>query len=185
MSRFDLIAQLKSYRIRHPSDQFVDPMLVFIQSQENCFERDCFDDGHITGSSWVFSPDFSSVLLTHHRKLGMWIQLGGHSDGESNTLAVALREAHEESGLQIKPLSEDIFDIDIHVIPAHKSDPTHKHYDVRFAFLVEGSTQFQVSDESNALQWVRLDEVSELTHERSILRMVERSGNFLASVKEP
>ena len=95
--------------------------------------RACFDDGHITGSAWVVDPAGSRLLLTHHRKLGKWLQLGGHSDGEPDTLAVALREAREESGLRVRPISNAVLDIDIHTIPALKGEPAHLHYDVRFA----------------------------------------------------
>ena len=64
----------------------------------DCFERSCVP-GHVTGSAWLVSHDRSRFLLTHHRKLGRWLQLGGHSDGDPDTAQVALREAREESGI--------------------------------------------------------------------------------------
>lgn len=79
------------------------------------------------------------VLLTHHRKLGAWFQLGGHADGESDVSKVALQEALEESGLQdLELVGEHIFDIDIHLIPARKGDPDHYHFDVRFLVRASG-----------------------------------------------
>lgn len=89
----------------------------------------------MTGSAWLLNPDGTKVLLTHHKKLNRWLQFGGHSDGESNTWNVALREVTEESGIQnIQFVSSDIFDVDIHTIPENskKNEPEHKHYDIRF-----------------------------------------------------
>ena len=74
------------------------------------------------------------VLLAHHRKLGRWLQPGGHSDGDPDTLAVALREAREESGLDVQALDDAIFDLDLHRIPARDREPAHLHFDVRSPF---------------------------------------------------
>src|SRR5436309_1471060 len=73
-------------------------MIAFVTEWPSCFERS-LEVGHITGSAWLLNHDCSKVLLTHHKKLNLWLQLGGHCDGESDVLAVALREAQEESGI--------------------------------------------------------------------------------------
>ncbi|MGJ8634551.1 MAG: NUDIX hydrolase [Luteolibacter sp.] len=131
--------------------------------------------GHITGSAWVVSEDGSEVLLTHHRKLGCWLQLGGHADGESDVFAVALKEAEEESGLKsFRAVGEGIFDLDIHPIPARKNEPEHLHYDIRYVLRAEGSHDYVVSDESHDLRWVKPEEVKHLTTEPSMMRMVEK-----------
>ena len=111
------------------------------------------------------------MLLTHHRKLNRWLQLGGHSDGDGNPLRVACREALEESGLVVEPIRDVLFDIDIHLIPARQDDPAHHHFDARFALRAVGSDAFRVSDESYALRWVKIDEIDTLTTEPSMLRM--------------
>ncbi len=72
--------------------------LAFVEGHPDCLLRSCAP-GHLTGSAWVVSPDRSQVLLTHHGKLDKWLQLGGHADGDGDLLAVAQREALEESGL--------------------------------------------------------------------------------------
>ena len=148
---------------------------AFVQRKPDCFERTCFEDGHITGSAWIVCPQRRRVLLTHHRKLKKWLQLGGHSDGDANTLRVATREAEEESGLSMKPLSEAVFDIDIHTIPARGDDPEHKHYDVRFLFEAYDHAPLTISDESNDLRWVLIEELHNLTSEESVLRMARKS----------
>src|SRR5688572_26513021 len=72
--------------------------LAFIAANADCCERTLVS-GHCTGSAWLVSADGERVLLTHHRKLQRWLQLGGHADGDTDLAAVALREAQEESGL--------------------------------------------------------------------------------------
>ena len=145
----------------------------FVADHARCFERDCWA-GHITGSAWVVNRAMTHVLLTHHRKLGIWVQLGGHSDGDPDTLAVALREAQEESGLAVAPLTEAVFDLDAHEIPARKGDPAHIHYDVRFLLRVAESDEFVVSAESLELAWVPVAEIEAVTQESSMLRMARK-----------
>ena len=142
----------------------------FVLSHKRCFERDLWA-GHVTGSAWLVNQAATHVLLTHHRKLGRWLQLGGHSDGNPDTLAVAIREAEEESGLQVAPLSRQVFDLDIHEIPARKSDPAHYHFDVRFVLQASSGDDFCVSDESFNLAWVPIENLSQRTREWSMLRM--------------
>jgi 8-oxo-dGTP pyrophosphatase MutT (NUDIX family) len=121
------------------------------------------------------NADGSEVLLTHHAKLDRWLQLGGHADGDGNVLAVAVKEAEEESGLlDFVQVGKGIFDIDIHPIPARKGEPEHLHYDVRFVLRPGGSLEFTVSDESHDLRWVSPEDVKGLTTETSMMRMVDK-----------
>ncbi|HVI26846.1 MAG TPA: NUDIX hydrolase [Xanthomonadaceae bacterium] len=110
--------------------------------------------GHFTASAWLVGADGTRVLLTHHRKLGLWLQLGGHADGDSDLARVALKEAEEESGLRDLVLVPGIFDLDRHWIPQHREVAPHWHYDVRFVVRARGDEEaFVVSDESHALAW--------------------------------
>ena len=86
---------------------------------------------------------------------------------------MALREAREESGLDVRALDEAIFDLDVHFIPARGEEPAHYHYDVRF--LVQAmEDRFRVSDESRALAWVPADRVGVFTNDESVLRMARK-----------
>ena len=115
------------------------------------------------------------VLLTHHRKLNRWLQLGGHADGQANILNVALREAREESGIaEVVPVSQAIFDLDIHRIPARGDEPAHDHFDVHFAVQTRTTDQYIVSDESYALCWVDIARLSDMTQESAMLRMPQK-----------
>lgn len=126
--------------------------LAFLKSSRWVFRRE-HGPGHFTGSAWLVSADGERVLLTHHLKLGRWLQLGGHADGDTDLARVALREAGEESGLSDLVAEQEIFDIDRHAIPARGDEPSHWHYDVRFVVRATGSEAFAVSAESLALAW--------------------------------
>ena len=142
------------------------------------FHRDHLP-GHITGSAWVVNQDRTKVLLHHHRKLNKWLQAGGHADGDTNVLAVALRELEEETGVsKVIQLGAGIFDLDIHPIPARQDFPEHLHFDVRFCFEANDSDSIAVSDESLDVKWVTLEEMNLLTSNPSMLRMAEKSKRF-------
>jgi 8-oxo-dGTP pyrophosphatase MutT (NUDIX family) len=175
MHRQPLIDQLADYAARHPDEaDTVGRFMDFVKAEPLCFERS-LASGHVTGSAWIVNPDGAHVLLTHHAKLDRWLQLGGHADGDPDVLAVALKEAREESGLhEFEPVGEGIFDLDIHPIPARKGDPEHLHYDVRYVLRATGNTDYIVSNESHDLRWVPLAGVAELTAEESMRRMVRK-----------
>ena len=110
-------------------------------------------EGHFTGSAWLVDAGGRRVLLTHHRKLGRWLQLGGHADGDRDLRAVALKEAEEESGLAGLAVEGGIFDLDRHWIPQRGDVPGHWHYDVRYVVRATAGEAFAVGDESLALAW--------------------------------
>ncbi|MGX9353862.1 NUDIX hydrolase [Roseobacteraceae bacterium S113] len=159
---------------------------AFVRGEPRAFSRDASIGGHVTASAFVLSADRSHVLLTHHRKLDMWIQLGGHCDGIADARFVALKEAYEESGLaRLRLISQDVFDVDIHEIPARPDkpgkagEPAHLHYDVRFVMLAEAG-EIVVSDESHALAWVPLAALEARTDELSLLRMRDKALTLAA-----
>lgn len=171
-----ILNKLYKYLPVDPKEKIMRQQLIyFIENNENCFSRNQFA-GHITGSAWIVDQKFKYVLLTHHTKLNRWLQLGGHSDGEANTLIVALREANEESGLKsLKPLSEQIFDLDIHTFPKKGLEPSHLHYDIRFLLTADMDEPLIISNESKQLAWIKLTQISKLNSSQDILRMVQKT----------
>ncbi|MCD9032014.1 NUDIX hydrolase [Luteimonas sp. Y-2-2-4F] len=116
--------------------------------------------GHFTASAWLVSADGRRTLLVHHRKLGRWLQPGGHADGDPDLAGVALREAQEETGVAALRVEPGIFDLDRHRIPEHGGVPAHWHYDVRYVVRAGADERYTVSAESLALAWRGIDEVA-------------------------
>jgi 8-oxo-dGTP pyrophosphatase MutT (NUDIX family) len=147
----------------------------FVEAHPDCLARTCAP-GHLTGSAWIVDPSRRRVLLTHHRKLDKWLQPGGHADGDPDLLAVALREAREETGLtRLKPVSTDLFDVDRHWIPPRGDVPGHWHLDLRFLVEADPEEELSVSEESHDLMWVDLARVPLLNPEESMRRMVGKT----------
>ncbi len=175
MRRNNILEFLNDYQKKYENEKETTARFInFVSAHEDCFER-TLRIGHVTGSAWVVNKAGTHVLLTHHRKLNKWLQLGGHADGNSDVRAVAFREVKEESGLsEIVPVFENLFDVDIHLIPQRKNDPAHYHFDVRFAIRVVGSEQYIVSEESHDLAWIEISKLQAVTAETSMLRMAQK-----------
>jgi ADP-ribose pyrophosphatase YjhB (NUDIX family) len=160
--------------------------ISFVSSTPLCFSRANLA-GHLTGSALVVNSSLTKVLLTHHKKLGMWLQLGGHADGNHRIDEVAMTEAHEESGLSnlsflnyewdlfetkvSKPLP---FDLDCHLIPANAKDAEHYHYDVRYLVAADTESLPTVSDESHDVRWFTITDARRITQERSMHRQFDK-----------
>lgn len=170
-----LAADFDAYARRHPDEQGTAALFrALLADPRDPFRRERLD-GHFTASSWLVDRAGARVLLTHHRKLGRWLQLGGHADGERDLGQAALREAEEESGLAGLRLAPGIFDLDRHWIPEHKGVPGHWHYDVRYIVHAGDSEEFVVSDESLALAWRCIDELaSDPAGDPSLRRMARK-----------
>lgn len=157
----------------------------FAATHADCLLRSCVP-GHITASAWILSPTGDEVLLTHHRKLGRWLQLGGHVDGEPCIELAALREAQEESGMmvftflpvhghELVPL-----DLDVHTIPARASEPQHEHWDVRFLLQAAAGQPLVLSAESKDLRWIPARQLADFTTEPSVLRLHDKTRQLHA-----
>lgn len=176
MHRRSLLTKLQDYQPHDAGERdMYETLMRFVETERDCFERS-LRIGHVTGSAWIVNPAHNRVLLTHHRKLDRWLQLGGHADGDPDILAVALREAREESGLpDVRPMSEAIFDVDVHPIPARGAEPRHLHYDVRFLLQADDTAPLVISSESKNLAWVELGEIGRYSSDASITRMAAKS----------
>ncbi|MFC4506528.1 MULTISPECIES: NUDIX hydrolase [Streptomyces] len=127
-------------------------------------------DGHITASALVIDPARGRVLLTLHKKLRMWLQMGGHCEPADETLAAAaLREGTEESGIPgLSLLPGGPVRLDRHLTPCAW------HLDVQYAALAPAGAVEAISDESLDLRWFAYDEVAGVADD-SVVRLLEAS----------
>jgi 8-oxo-dGTP pyrophosphatase MutT (NUDIX family) len=171
----ELLREHAKRRLPPEEAKAVDETIAFVGAHPDCLFRTCLE-GHLTGSAWIVSADRSRTLLIHHGKLGKWLQLGGHADGDPDLRAVALREAREESGLSGLALVDPrLFDVDRHWIGGRGAEPGHWHHDLRFLIEADPNEPFLISPESKALAWVDIAEVGRLNPEESMSRMVRKT----------
>ncbi len=180
----ELIAALEAHACADAKERADrDAILALLRSGKDAFARATFEPGHVTGSAFVLDAKEERLLMLHHRKLGRWLQPGGHADpGETDPLATALREAREETGIEgllPHPRAPRPFDVDVHVIPERKgvrgaerlaggpgdlpreqAEPEHRHHDVRYLLIAPAGAEPAVSAESNALAWRPLAEAA-------------------------
>lgn len=176
MNTADVLQLLKNYQPAGNKETSDHAFIVDFVQRESEFTSRKTEEGHLTASAWITNPKRDRAVLLHHRKLDIWVQPGGHIDPEDGSLMTAsLREATEETGLQqLKPVTDNIFDIDIHQIPARKNEPEHLHLDIRFWFETEHE-ELVLSDESHNLSWMTMEQIQQVTDEESVLRMMRKS----------
>jgi 8-oxo-dGTP pyrophosphatase MutT (NUDIX family) len=178
MHRQEILSLLAKHRTRFMEEAaYVNRARAFIEANPDCFKRELWP-AHVTGSTWVINPDRSQILMLHHRKHDQWFQPGGHADGETDILGVALRETAEETGVDaehIHLVDHDIFDVDIHTIPPTDYGAEHEHIDIRFLVEIDDQLALPGNDESHEVRWVTLHEVSRFNNNRSTFRMVEKT----------
>jgi 8-oxo-dGTP pyrophosphatase MutT (NUDIX family) len=145
-------------------------MLAFLAEHPDALLRSC-RAGHLTASALVVDAAGERALLTLHAKLGRWLQLGGHVDGDGNLAGAALREAREESGLAGLSIEADPIDLDVHLIPARASEPAHLHLDTRFLVHAAPGARERASAESRAVRWFSAWELAHIECDDSVRRL--------------
>ena len=158
-------------RDRHQAETR-DRIVAWIDAHpEDAHRRTCLA-GHLTASAILLDSSRERVLLTLHKKLGKWLQLGGHCDGDANLAGVAWRENVEESGITPAAISALPIDVDIHRIPERPAEPEHDHLDTRYLLVAPGDAREVISDESIELRWFTEDETRELDLDDSVRRLL-------------
>jgi len=131
-------------------------VLGFVLARDDACKRECVP-GHITASALVIDSNGTQALLTLHPRLGRWVQLGGHcNDTDTDIVAVALREATEESGVADLRLVPELVAVHVHPITCSLGVPT-RHLDLQFVAHAPPRAQIAISDESVDLQWWPVD----------------------------
>lgn len=163
---------LQRYAPRDPAQTHArERMLAFLREHPRDAHRRELLIGHLTASALIVDASGERALLTHHRKLDRWLQLGGHCDGDANLAGVALRECLEESGIAGLAILPEPIDLDIHPIPARPGEPEHLHLDTRFLVLAPSGAVACASAESHALAWLDLRDLERISTDASVRRL--------------
>ena len=178
MNRQELTEQIANY-IPYNEQEERDQNLIlnWIEEQENAFSREN-KVAHMTASAWVVNPERDKVLMVYHNIYDSWSWLGGHADGETDLLSVALREVKEEAGItKVHPVSEKIFSLESLTVDGHvkKGAYVSSHLHLNATYLLEADSEEAVSikaDENSGVAWFSPEEALERSTEPWIVKRV-------------
>lgn len=159
MMKENLIRQIENYPPFNEQEEKDKALILgWIRDNENAFSREN-TVAHITASAWVVNKDRSKVLMVYHNIYNSWSWLGGHADGETDLLSVAIREVKEEAGISnVRPVSEEIFSLESLTVDGHvkKGNYVSSHLHLNITYLLEADSEEQVSvkaDENSGVAW--------------------------------
>jgi 8-oxo-dGTP pyrophosphatase MutT (NUDIX family) len=138
---------------------------------------------HLTGSALIVHPASGRVLLRWHKRQQRWLQVGGHGDpGESDPLAVALREAEEESGLtDLVPWPDaELRHVVVCSVAPGKGEPAHEHADLRFFLATNDPEAARPENENAPLRWLTPGEARDLIGDNNLRVTLDRLAQDLA-----
>ncbi len=167
-----LLDDIKKY-IPYNEQEKVDKEVIIdlINKNKDILNRSS-KDFHLTASSWIVNETFDKILLVYHNLYDSWSWTGGHADGDSNLLNVAIKEAKEETGItNIYPLSKDIYSLEILTVDGHikKNEYVNSHLHLNITYLLCASSNDELKikpDENSNVSWFNIDEAIEKSSEK-------------------
>lgn len=137
-------------------------MVRALETLPDCFAREN-ETLHFSASSWIVNGDCSRVLMAYHNLYRAWAWTGGHADGEKDLLAVALREAREETGISASPVTRDIYSLEILTVDGHEKRgryvSSHLHLNVTYLLKADDTRPIRPKlDENAAVRWFSLQD---------------------------
>ena len=145
-------------------------MLNYINDFDDVLTRQN-EYGHFTSSAFVMNKERTKILMVYHKIYNSWAWTGGHSDGDSDLLYVAMKEAKEETGIKnVSPISKDIYSLEILRVNGHEKRGKYvgSHLHLNVTYLLEADEREEVhikEDENNGVKWVPIDKILEVTSE--------------------
>lgn len=186
-STADLIQRLKNYQPYDAQEsQDLNSFFSFLETQNEVWTRKNIH-GHLTASAWIINPCKSKVLMVYHNIYDSWSWTGGHADGETDLLKLAIREAQEETGIEkVKAYSEDFFSVELLTVDGHVKKnhfvSAHLHYNI--TFLLEADDQQKLvhnPQENSSVKWFSLDEAIKASSEPYMKKIYSKLNAKLIS----
>ena len=178
-----LLKQLKSYQpFNEQEDYDKEVMFTLLEKETDIFSREN-KTAHVTASAWLVNKEHTKVLMIYHNIYNSWAWTGGHADGETDLLAVAMKEAKEETGVEtIVPVTEEIFSIEILTVDGHVKRgsyvPSHLHLNVTYLLEADEAEVLRVKpDENSGVKWFYLEEALEKSTEPWMVEHVYKKLN--------
>ena len=185
----DLRKQIENYTPYNAQEEKERELILkYMDTFDNVLTRDN-EFAHFTASAWLVNQDRTKVLMVYHNIYDSWSWVGGHADGDSNLLRVAIKEAKEETGLvDVRPVIEDIFSLEILGVAAHekkgKHVATHLHLNVTYLLEADEQELLQIKpDENSAIKWFSLEEAEEASTEPELQVVYRKLNEKLAKIK--
>ena len=164
ITRQELVNQIENYKSFNEQEEMDRQLILnWIKNNDNAFSREN-TVAHMTASAWVVNKDRSQVLMVYHNIYNSWSWLGGHADGETDLLQVAIREVKEEAGISnVWPVSEEIFSLESLTVDGHvkKGRYVSSHLHLNVSYLLEADSEEAVSikaDENSGVAWFSQEE---------------------------
>lgn len=157
-------------------------MLSLLASAPDLYTRQN-ETAHLTASAWLVNSSRTKVLMAYHNIYQSFAWTGGHADGETDLLSVALREAREETGLlSVRPVTEALFSLEILTVNGHEKRgayvPSHLHLNATYLLEADETAPLRVKpDENSAVRWLTLEESETLPTEPWMVERVYRKLN--------
>ena len=178
-----IVEEIKKYRPCNEQEQRDKAViLAFLENNEDAFLRSNLL-AHMTASSWIVNPERTKTLMVYHNIYDSWSWTGGHADGETDLLAVALREAREETGIaHVRPVSPEIFSLEVLTVDGHEKRgayvPSHLHMNVTYLLEAEESDTLRVCREENSgVAWFTLEEALKASTEPWFVERIYKKLN--------
>lgn len=163
--------QIEAYQpYNEQEEQDKELILTCLEEDKDIFSRES-RLAHMTASAWIVNKDRTKVLMAYHNIYNSWSWLGGHADGETDLLQVALQEAKEESGIKnVRPVSEDIYSLEVLTVDGHvkKGKYVSSHLHLNVTYLLEADEEDSLTvkpDENSGVAWFGLEEAIEASTE--------------------
>lgn len=128
--------------------------------------------GHFTSSAFVLNKQRTKILMIYHKIYNSWAWVGGHSDGDSDLLYVAIKEAKEETGIKnVVPIFNNIYSIEIINVNGHEKKGkyvgSHVHLNVTYLLEADENEEIHIKeDENSGVKWVPINEILNTTSEQ-------------------